>query len=338
MLGSFQCIEGSEIFEKNLQCPLNICSWPTRGGSTIISTCGDRQKRARGDLCVLHYDYKKITSKPDRENAVFGGFLSLQPSQKVMVTGEFGDPTKLMTAFLEESSDKSNGKVKTSFILKCLSLHKYLTVSQWLRNMNSRIYVSTFHNILPWVFSGLQQHAYGHSLNFWDEKLKLKQTIRLEDEGVLGISCIRFLHNPECNHGFACSPFGNSVFHIHKKTVSDEYVADKIIQYPNAHVEGWIKSEMPAMPLDMVISMDDRFLFISCYLHGFIDQYNICDPFRTSHSCRLFIGGGIHRSLGVKLQRINIIVSVLFLIFEPNIFCNISELSLQCFLQHFYFL
>jgi len=144
-------------------------------------------------------------------------------------------------------------------------------------------------------------------LNVWDEKLKLKQTIRLEDDGVLGITCIRFLHNPDCNHGYACSPFGNSVFHIHKKTVSDEYIADKIIQYPNAHVEGWIKPEMPAMPLDMVISMDDRFLFVSCYLHGFIDQYNICDPFRISHCYRFFIGGAIQRSLGVKLQRINAI-------------------------------
>lgn len=159
-------------------------------------------------------------------------------------------------------------------------------------------------------FLELQQHSYGHSLNFWDEKLKLKQTVRLEDDGALGISCVRFIHHPECNHGYACSPFGGAVFHIHKRAVSEEYVADKVIQYPHAKVEGWLKSEMPAMPLDMVISMDDRFLFISCYLHGFIDQYNISDPFRLTHCGRLFIGGAIHRSLGVKLHRINAIVSV----------------------------
>ncbi|KAE9550010.1 hypothetical protein FO519_006778 [Halicephalobus sp. NKZ332] len=257
-----KCIEGNEAFDKNLQCPLNACSWPSKGGPTVISMCGDRLKRARGDLCVLHFEYKRIVSRTDRDHAVFGGFLSLQPSQKIMVTAEFGDPGKLMTAFLEEDSGKSDD---------------------------------------------LQQHSYGHSLNIWDEKLKLKQTIRLEDEGALGLSCVRFLHNTECNHGYTCSPFGNCVFHIHKKSVNDEYVADKVIQYPHAKVEGWIKSEMPAMPLDMVISMDDRFLFISCYLHGFIDQYNISDPFRITPCSRLFIGGGIHRSLGVKLQRINTI-------------------------------
>uniref|UniRef100_A0AC34GSA9 Uncharacterized protein n=1 Tax=Panagrolaimus sp. ES5 TaxID=591445 RepID=A0AC34GSA9_9BILA len=151
----------------------------------------------------------------------------------------------------------------------------------------------------------LQENAYGHCLNVWDiEKTKFRQTIRL-DEDAIGLNCIRFLHHPECNHAFACSVFGGSIYHIHKKSTTEEYLADKVVQYPKAFVEGWLKPEMPPMPLDLIISMDDRFLFVSCFLHGFIEQFNISDPFRVSSCTKIFLGGAIQRSIGIKLQRIN---------------------------------
>jgi hypothetical protein len=36
---------------------------------------------------------------------------------------------------------------------------------------------------------------------------------------------------------------------------------------------------MPALITDIILSMDDRFLYASCWLHGEIRQYNITDPF-----------------------------------------------------------
>uniref|UniRef100_A0A914RBY2 Methanethiol oxidase n=1 Tax=Parascaris equorum TaxID=6256 RepID=A0A914RBY2_PAREQ len=39
-------------------------------------------------------------------------------------------------------------------------------------------------------------------------------------------------------------------------------------------------SEMPALITDILISMDDKFLYISCWIHGDVRQYDISDPFR----------------------------------------------------------
>jgi hypothetical protein len=36
---------------------------------------------------------------------------------------------------------------------------------------------------------------------------------------------------------------------------------------------------MPALVTDIIISMDDQFLYISCWLHGEIRMYNIKNPF-----------------------------------------------------------
>uniref|UniRef100_A0A7E4UVH1 Galectin domain-containing protein n=1 Tax=Panagrellus redivivus TaxID=6233 RepID=A0A7E4UVH1_PANRE len=156
------------------------------------------------------------------------------------------------------------------------------------------------------VKSCIQQHAYGSALNIWEtDKIKLKQTIKLEDFGAFGFTCVRFIHNPECNHGFAVSAIGGSIFHIHKNSKTEDYHADKIVQYQSAKVSGWIKEEMPPLPLDIIISMDDRFLFVSCFLHGFVEQLNITDPFRVTTCSRVYLGGAIHRAFGVTLQRYN---------------------------------
>jgi selenium-binding protein 1 len=37
---------------------------------------------------------------------------------------------------------------------------------------------------------------------------------------------------------------------------------------PAKRVQGWALPEMPALITDILISMDDRFLFASCWLHG----------------------------------------------------------------------
>lgn len=39
-----------------------------------------------------------------------------------------------------------------------------------------------------------------------------------------------FLHNPECNHAFACSAVGSSVFHLHMNSVDGKWSADKVFQ------------------------------------------------------------------------------------------------------------
>ena len=58
---------------------------------------------------------------------------------------------------------------------------------------------------------------------------------------------------------------------------SKEWQAEKVISVPNQKVQGWVLPEMPALTTDIVISMDDKFLYTSNWLQGDIRQYDIRD-------------------------------------------------------------
>ena len=56
------------------------------------------------------------------------------------------------------------------------------------------------------------------------------------------------------------------------------YSAQKVIDVHSKKVEGWAMSDMPALMKDIVISLDDRFLYFTNWLHGDVRQYDITDP------------------------------------------------------------
>ena len=47
------------------------------------------------------------------------------------------------------------------------------------------------------------------------------------------------------------------------------------IRQPWVKVEGWVLPEMPPLITDILISLDDRFLYFSNWLRGDIAQYDI---------------------------------------------------------------
>ncbi|CAD6186619.1 unnamed protein product [Caenorhabditis auriculariae] len=132
----------------------------------------------------------------------------------------------------------------------------------------------------------------GNQLHVWQiSPPKLKQTIELHPFDGCLTSTVRFLHNADCNHAFACSAIGSSLFHIHMDSLTQEWTADKVAQIPSLRVEHWQCEEIPAILTDMVISMDDQFLFLAGYLHGIIWKFDIQDPFRVSLQCKISLGG-----------------------------------------------
>uniref|UniRef100_A0A158PBB5 Methanethiol oxidase n=1 Tax=Angiostrongylus cantonensis TaxID=6313 RepID=A0A158PBB5_ANGCA len=58
---------------------------------------------------------------------------------------------------------------------------------------------------------------------------------------------------------------------------------------------------MPSLITDILISMDDRFLYVSNWLHGDIRQYDITDPHNIRLRGQIFLGGSIHTESGVKI-------------------------------------
>jgi len=71
------------------------------------------------------------------------------------------------------------------------------------------------------------------------------------------------------------------------------------------------------MITDILISMDDRFLYFSNFLHGDVRQYDISDPQKPRLTGQVFLGGSIQSDGPVKVVR------------DPELKVNLPENSRQ---------
>jgi selenium-binding protein 1 len=134
---------------------------------------------------------------------------------------------------------------------------------------------------------------YGKSLHVWNwEEKKIQQTIDLGADGWMPLET-RFLHDPKKAHGFVGCALSSNVFHFHLEKDGKTWAADKVICIPALTVTGWALPSMPGLITDILISMDDRFLFFSCWAHGDIRCFNIENPAHPKQVGRIFIGGSI---------------------------------------------
>lgn len=134
---------------------------------------------------------------------------------------------------------------------------------------------------------------YGTTLSIWSWKdRKITQTIELGPEGLTPLE-VRFLHNPKQPHGYVGCAVASSVFHIHKQ--GDKWAATKVISVPPKKVENWHMglSDMPGVITDILISMDDKYLYFSNWVHGDIRQYDISEPGKPKLVGQVFVGGSI---------------------------------------------
>ncbi|XP_078525149.1 methanethiol oxidase-like [Lissotriton helveticus] len=133
---------------------------------------------------------------------------------------------------------------------------------------------------------------YGHSVNVWDwNKHTLIQRLDLGEDGYIPME-IRFLHNPDAAEGFVGCSYGSSVFRFYK-TQKGDWATERVIKVINKKVEGWALPEMPGLITSIVISMDDRFLFLSNWLHGDVRQYDITNTSKPKLVGQVWMGAGI---------------------------------------------
>jgi selenium-binding protein 1 len=158
----------------------------------------------------------------------------------------------------------------------------------------------------PWAFkSGFNpQHvadgAYGQHLNVWDWKEhKLIQRIDLGEGGLIPLE-IRFLHNPNATEGFVGCALSSTIWRFFK-TPSGKWDAEKVIAVPNKKVSGWALPDMPGLVTDILLSLDDRFIYFSNWLHGDIRQYDITDTSNPKLVGQIFLGGSICQGDGVTV-------------------------------------
>jgi selenium-binding protein 1 len=149
---------------------------------------------------------------------------------------------------------------------------------------------------------------YGNSLHVWDLKSRRhvkKLELGAEQQMVLEL---RPAHNPRSAYGFvgvvmSLTDLSSSVFmwYLDKKT--GEWKTRKVIEIP---AEPANPSELPPViapfgavpPLvtDLNLSLDDRYLYVSCWGTGELRQYDVTDPFAPRLTGSVRIGGIVRRS------------------------------------------
>jgi methanethiol oxidase len=131
---------------------------------------------------------------------------------------------------------------------------------------------------------------YGQRLHFWDlAERQLTQTIDLGEHGLVPLE-VRCLHDPEAESGFVGATLSSNIFRWHRANGS--WAADQVISVDNVELDGWpLPGGVPGLITDLVISMDDRFLYLSNWLHGDIRQYEISDPTNPRLTGQLWLGG-----------------------------------------------
>jgi len=129
---------------------------------------------------------------------------------------------------------------------------------------------------------------YGHRIHVWDfEKRNHIQTIDLGEDGLIPLE-LRFLHEPAQEHAFVGAALSSKVFHLHKPNA--QWQADAVIAVEGREKEGW-PVPVPGLISDILISMDDRFLYFANWFHGEVMQYDIRDPFHPRRTGQVKVGG-----------------------------------------------
>jgi methanethiol oxidase len=146
---------------------------------------------------------------------------------------------------------------------------------------------------------------YGHSLNFWDlRKRRHVQAIDLGAEQQMVLE-LRPAHDPTKAYGFvgvvtSLKDLSSSIWLWHRApgNSNGKFEVKKVIEIPAEPAD---PSQLPPLlqgfkavpPLltDINLSVDDRFLYASCWGTGEMRQYDVSDPFNPKLIGSIHLGG-----------------------------------------------
>jgi selenium-binding protein 1 len=100
--------------------------------------------------------------------------------------------------------------------------------------------------------------------------------VNLGETGLVPLE-VRWLHDPDSEQGFAGAALSSTMWNFHRDNGS--WKADQVIAVEGVELEGW-PFPVPGLITDLVLSMDDRFLYFANWLHGDIRQSDVSDPAR----------------------------------------------------------
>lgn len=152
---------------------------------------------------------------------------------------------------------------------------------------------------------------YGHQVHFWDlRNRRHRQTIDLGPEYQLALE-LRPAHDPTKAHGFMnavvnLSDLSSSIWLWHRETGGNgdgRWAMRKVIDIPAEPADPDLLPPMlkgfkavPPLVTDIDLSLDDRWLYVSCWGTGEMRRYDVSDPFQPRLTGSVRLGGIVGRS------------------------------------------
>jgi selenium-binding protein 1 len=155
------------------------------------------------------------------------------------------------------------------------------------------------------VFADLINGKYGRNLHFWDlRRRKNIQTINLGEEYQLVFE-LRPAHEPSKTYGFvgvvlSRKDLSSSIWVWYQE--NNEWAAKKVIDIPAQPADpddlppplkGF--KAVPPLATDIDLSLDDKFLYVSCWGTGEMRQYDVSNPFQPKLTGTVQLGGIVGR-------------------------------------------
>ncbi|ABK74613.1 selenium-binding protein SBP56-related protein [Mycolicibacterium smegmatis] len=144
-------------------------------------------------------------------------------------------------------------------------------------------------------------HRFGHHVDFWSmSERKLTQRVDLGEQHQMVLE-LRPAHHPSHPWGFVNSVISTedlsaSVWLWHKD--GEQWAVDEVINIPAEPADAdelppLLRSFAAAPPLvsDIDLSVDDRWLYVSCWGTGELKQFDVSDPFHPRETASVRLGG-----------------------------------------------
>jgi methanethiol oxidase len=146
---------------------------------------------------------------------------------------------------------------------------------------------------------------FGHHLNFWSMSDRtLTQRIDLGDHHQMVLE-LRPAHDPAKTWGFvgvaiSVEDLSGSIFHWYRD--GDRWAATKVITIPAEPADPDLLppalkpfGAVPPLISDIDLSVDDRWLYVSCWGTGELKQYDVSDPASPRETGSVRLGGIVGR-------------------------------------------
>jgi selenium-binding protein 1 len=156
---------------------------------------------------------------------------------------------------------------------------------------------------------------YGHQLHIWDLRQRNHlQALDLGAENQMVLE-LRPSHDPNKTYGFAgvvtsVKDLSASVWVWHRE--NGTWKVQKVIEIPAEPADPALLppilkgfGAVPPLITDIDLSLDDRFLYVSCWGTGEFRQYDVSDPFNPTLTGSVHLGGIVRKAAHPKNGELN---------------------------------